>query len=126
VVRAFVDAYNRHDVPGVLATLAPDIQYGDCDYTHEVGGILHGLQATQAWLRARFAEHDLFLQASIGAFPRLRPPGASLEAIRVNDGILPGQHVQTGGAKIFMTGDGARIRFVAMGGMGNCPFSQNP
>lgn len=65
----FFAAYDDHDLAGVLATLAPDIdQFTDCDWAFrrpsDGVGAVH-TQATirahlEAWFRARFAEHDRF------------------------------------------------------------------
>jgi hypothetical protein len=60
MVQAFIDAYNRHDLNGVLATvdLRSAFRYGDCDYVwHESYGAI-GKGAFVQDLRDRFAEND--------------------------------------------------------------------
>lgn len=135
VVQAFVDAYNRHDAQGVLATLAPDVSYGDCAYTDTGAvstgsgardGMLHGWGAVLAWLQARFAEHDRFLQPTISLPGGQKDPlGASLEAIRVNDAVQEHQPITLAGAKIALTQDGGHLQWVAMGGGANCSLTRN-
>jgi YVTN family beta-propeller protein len=122
VLRAFVDAYNTHDLQGVLSTLADDIRYGDCDYTGGITRILQGKGAVKAWLQARFAEHDRFLQAQIDVphgptFPR----GASITAIRISDTVQAQGRLKWVGIKIGLTSGGGYLELVRMGGGPDCP-----
>jgi len=60
LARAFLRAYNRHDVAGVLATIATDVSYTDCGVSQDSSGTvtLGGKAALGAWLRSRFAAGD--------------------------------------------------------------------
>ncbi len=114
VLRAFVDAYNSHDLPGVLSTLSADIDYEDCR-------ILRGKGEVQAWLRVLFAEHERLVQAHIDVphgpmFPYL----AAITAIRVDDAVQARGHVVWFAAKIGLTHDGGQVRFVRIGP--DCPI----
>lgn len=60
LANAFVRTYNRHDLRGVLNTLAPTVSYSDCS---TAGGTakaqtLSGRSAVAAWLRSRFMAGD--------------------------------------------------------------------
>lgn len=63
--RAFVDAYNRHDVTGVLALVAGSIVYDDCDFSQGTVVNLTGKAGVAAWLRARFAQADRLVRPRI-------------------------------------------------------------
>ncbi len=114
VLRAFVDAYNSHDLAGVLSTLATDIDYADCR-------ILRGKGEVQAWLRVLFAEHERLVQAriSVPRGPRF-PYAAAITAIRVDDAVQARGHVAWIGVKIALTHDGGQVRFVRIGP--DCPI----
>jgi len=62
LARTFLDRYNRHDVAGVLALLADDVVYGDCDSSQGTIVDLVGKSAVEAWLQKRFAEGDRIVQ----------------------------------------------------------------
>ncbi len=114
VLRAFVDAYNSHDLAGVVSTLAPNIDYADCR-------IMRGKGEVQAWLRVLFAEHERLLQAriSVPRGPRF-PYTASITAIRVDDAVQARGQVAWFAAKIGLTHDGGHVRFVRIGF--DCPI----
>jgi YVTN family beta-propeller protein len=121
VLRNFVDAYNRHDVQGVLSALDGNVQYFDCDMSAGMAAHMNGTAAVRAWLQARFAEHDRFLQADISVPPGPTSPlVASLETVRVNDFVLLGHRVMVMGVKIFLAKDGGHLATVEMGGGPNC------
>jgi len=114
VLRAFVDAYNSHDLAGVLSTLAADIDYADCR-------IMRGKGEVQAWLRVLFAEHERLVQAriSVPRGPRF-PYAAAITAIRVDDAVQARGQVAWIGAKIALTHDGGHVRLVSIGP--DCPI----
>lgn len=114
VLRAFVDAYNSHDLAGVVSTLAPNIDYADCR-------IMRGKGEVQAWLRVLFAEHERLLQARISV-PRgpMFPYAAAITAIRVDDAVRARRQVAWIGAKIALTHDGGQVRLVSIGP--DCPI----
>jgi ketosteroid isomerase-like protein len=55
---AFFAAYNRHDVNGVLATMAGSVVYLDCDYVRHRDVEFTNKEALSRWLGLRFREHD--------------------------------------------------------------------
>jgi len=124
VARTFLNAYNAHNLRGVLATLAANIDYGDCDYKRKISRVMHGKGAVAAWLRARFAEHDRLLHGTISV-----PGGAGMpQAVaifgmtRVNDTLKAQHRSVVIAAKIGLTHDGRFLEALRMGG-GNseCP-----
>ena len=71
LVQDFVDAYNRHDINGVLATWDPKLKYNDCDYATSHLVLLTTKQQLRQWLRTVFEEQDTFQHAQ----PLGRNPG---------------------------------------------------
>jgi ketosteroid isomerase-like protein len=61
LVRAFYDAYNRRDIPAILAFLPAKLRYDDCDYAHHKDVYMHTKAQVRKWLRERFREHDRFV-----------------------------------------------------------------
>ncbi len=118
VVHAFVDAYNSGNLAGVLATVADDIDYGDCNDILGQGRIMHGKTALAAWLQARFAEHDHFANARIDV-PGLGGDwrGVSLNVLRVSDILRAQRRLVVLSAKIGLTRDGSRLQALRTG----CP-----
>lgn len=49
-LRAYVEAWTRHDIEGVLATLT-----GDCVVVESYGPVYRGHERVRAWMRAWFA-----------------------------------------------------------------------
>lgn len=123
VTHAFLDAYNAHNLAGVLATLAADVDYGDCDYRHATSKVMHGKSNVAAWLRARFAEHDRLLHGTVSVPSGERwPQAVAIFGIaRVND-TLKAQHRSVDvAAKIGLTHNGSLLEAVRMGGGSDCP-----
>jgi len=118
VTRTFLDAYNAHNLPGVLATLAADIDYGDCDYRHKVSRIMHGKGAVAAWLRARFAEHDRLLHGTISVPDGARMPQAvAIFGMTRSNDTLKAQHRSVViAAKIGLTHNERFLEALRMGG----------
>ncbi len=70
LVQDFVDAYNRHDINGVLATFDSKLKYGDCDYATSHLVLLTTKKQLRQWLRTVFEEQDTFQHAQpIGRNP---------------------------------------------------------
>jgi ketosteroid isomerase-like protein len=65
LARSFLDAYGRHDVAGVVALLAADIVYADCDVSNGTLASLSGKSAVAAWLQKRFASGDRIAQPRV-------------------------------------------------------------
>jgi YVTN family beta-propeller protein len=119
VIQAFVDAYNRHDVAGVLALFPVRFLYGDCDYTHHTSSTLTNKEALAAWLRARFAEHDYFAQATVimngsQSYPPNDPHDGGVDVLRTSDALRVQHRIANFGFKITLTMDGTRIQRAAL------------
>ncbi|MDB5056880.1 MAG: hypothetical protein JWO59_352 [Chloroflexi bacterium] len=119
VIQAFVDAYNRHDVAGVLALFPVRFLYGDCDYTHHTSSTLMNKAALAAWLRARFAEHDFFAQATVimngsQSYPPNDPHDGGVDVLRTSDALRVQRRIANFGFKITLTTDGTRIQRAAV------------
>jgi len=71
LVQDFVDAYNRHDINGVLATFDSKLKYFDCDYATSHLVFLTTKKQLRQWLRTVFEEQDTFQHAQ----PLGRNPG---------------------------------------------------
>jgi len=123
VVEAFVDAYNTQNLAGVLATVADDIDYGDCNDALGYAQIMHGKGALTTWLQARFAEHDRFAGARIGTPVEVNgQPGVSLSVIRISDVLRVRRRLVAISAKIGLTRDGSRLQALRTGGgKPSCP-----
>jgi len=63
LVQDFIDAYNRHDINGVLATFDSKLKYYDCDYATSHVVLLTTKQQLRQWLRTVFEERDTFQHA---------------------------------------------------------------
>jgi len=86
--RVFLDAYNRHDVAGVLATLDfsdPTFVYDDCDYALGFSTKSFNRGEVAAWLRERFAEGDYFRHATVANYNPSDNAVAGIEGVRVSD-----------------------------------------
>lgn len=97
LVQAFVRAYNARDIGGVLAPLAADVAYGDCDERNRVFHILRGRAAVRAWVRAQFATRMRFIATGLStgsttAGPRMAVAVFGLrtsDALRAQGRIAP-------------------------------------
>lgn len=63
LVQNFLDAYNRHDINGVLATFDSKLKYYDCDYAMSHVVLLTTKQQLRQRLRTVFEEQDTFQHA---------------------------------------------------------------
>jgi hypothetical protein len=123
VVQQFVDAYNAHDIAGVLDTLSTTVTYGDCDYTRHVLRLFQGKVAVKSWLQARFREHDHFEQAVAEARSG-DPQAGGFAASRISDvlrplekrGLVPARE----GFKIIVDRKGDKIDHTALSGNLRC------
>jgi len=116
VLRAYFDAYNNHDVAGVLALLGDGFQYGDCDDARRIVYDFRTKREVATWLRARFAERDRFTQVDLGSPDHAlnSPPVANPGFIRTNDTLRAQGRVRVGGAKVILTQVGDRISTMAL------------
>jgi len=62
---AFLDAYSRDDVAGVVALLADDVVYADCVVSSGTIVTLSRKSAVAAWLQKRFASGDRIVQPRV-------------------------------------------------------------
>jgi len=118
VTRKFLDAYNAHNLTGVLATLAADIDYGDCDYRYKISRVMHGKGSVAIWLRARFAEHDRLLHGTISVPDGARLPQAVaiFGMTRTNDTLKAQHRSVVIAAKIGLTHNERFLEALRMGG----------
>jgi len=65
LMQKYLDAYNRHDINGVLATFDTKLKYGDCDYATSHVVPFTTKQQLRQWLRTVFEEQDTFQHAQI-------------------------------------------------------------
>jgi hypothetical protein len=131
-VQAFVDAYNRHDINGVLATVAPQptYWYGDCDYVwHESYGI-KGKAPFIRMLRDRFAENDRLQPTQIWEGEDSNGPSPDtlgISGTRTNDPItVQGLPPQDFGAKVIMDPSTGRIGWFMGGNERDCRENDFP
>lgn len=106
----FLAAYNRHDIPAVLAMFSTHVRYSDCDYTQHLEVRFVSKAGVRRWLRTVFEEHDRLEHARI-LTSRSRPRVVGIVAMRVNDpltiqGLAP--HT-TGGIKVILNHHRDRI-----------------
>jgi hypothetical protein len=112
VLEQFLDSYDRHDLAGVLSTLAtsdPRFKYADCDYTGYPSPTLTTRADIVRWLRARFGEGDRF--NSIRIVQPNRPDVIGFQGSRISD-VLQAQGrspLEEPTAKMLMTDDGSRM-----------------
>jgi len=71
LVQDFIDAYNQHNINGVLATFDTKLKYYDCDYATSHLVFLTTKKQLRQWLRTVFEEQDTFQHAQ----PLGRNPG---------------------------------------------------
>jgi hypothetical protein len=125
VTQAFLDAYNARDVAGVLAVLGRPFRYSDCGYTHHTNFLVWtkpepvAKAEIAAWLRARFAERDRFVQAHIVVVGPTEgsstgPLGIGIQALRISDSLRAQSRVVHLGAKIIPTQEDDRIAAVVL------------
>jgi len=93
ILEAYFDAYNHHNVAGVLEVLSTTFEYGDCDYQNHVDLVIKDYEELKQWLSSRFELHDHFevIELTIApaeGSPPISPRMAAVEVIRTSD-ILP-------------------------------------
>lgn len=124
ILQAFFDAYNHHDLPGVLATLG-DVNYGDCDYANGVFHSIHTKDDLATWLKARFADQDrleireMYIGAADG-YPPNDPTSTGVDVRRTSNTLQAIGTTKRLGIKIILTKDGDKIGAVAIEGNVSC------
>lgn len=90
LARAFLTAYNHHNVSAVVRLLSSSVVYGDCGTAGS--GQATGISQVQACLRSLFTEGDTFAKAKIiltGYLSQLGPPNTiMIQALRINSQLL--------------------------------------
>ncbi|MDQ2741294.1 MAG: hypothetical protein M3Z66_03215 [Chloroflexota bacterium] len=123
LLRAFVAAYNRRDIAGVLATLDTSSRqffYHDCDTALEsdFGTYANSLPDLRQWLRIRFAEGDRFIEKGLQIYNHNPSEHnvVGLQAMRT-DRILAAQGIPTveSGGKFTLNPNGTRLEHAVMG-----------
>jgi hypothetical protein len=113
----FLDAYSRHDIAGVLSTLAfsdPRLKfnYHDCDYTGVPGSRVTSEAGMRSWLRDRFAENDRFTDIQVGQDGDDLAIG--MGATRVNDILWARKRSVALGSKSAAIPDGTKFYKVVL------------
>jgi hypothetical protein len=73
VVKAFIHAYNTHELRTVMSLFVPTAQYSDCDWVHQTLRIAVGHKDVQRLIQREFADNQRIVQPTITtANPRQR------------------------------------------------------
>ncbi len=125
VLQSFFDAYNRHDLNGVLAMLVDAPVYGDCDFTNRRMHVFETKDNLQIWLKARFAERDQFIvqEMIIGpstGSPPNDPRSTAVEVLRTNTTLEAHGQEKWSLFKIVLNNEGNRINFINTYGNIDC------
>lgn len=124
ILETFFDAYNRHDLPAVLATF-DRINYGDCDYANGAFHSIHTSDDLAKWLQERFADHDHFviIAMDIGTsdgYPPNDPRVTGVDVERTSNTLQIVGKTKRLGIKIILTKDGDKIGSAAIEGNISC------
>ena len=122
VLQAFFDSYDRHDVTGVLNTLAEAFAYGDCDFTGHQMFVFETKDALTDWLQARFVEGDQFrvdemIIAPAEGSPANDPRSTAVQVSRTNENLVQEKQSLF---KIILNTDGNRIQYLNTYGNVDC------
>ena len=123
VLESFFDAYNRHDVEGVLITLSETFAYGDCDPAARHMFVFEEREDLAVWLQTKFADGDQFLvEKMIIAPPEGAPPNeprsTAVSVNRTNKSLKNGE--KQGLFKIVLNEEGNRIQYLNAYGNVDC------
>lgn len=125
VLRTFFDAYNGHDLAGVLATFAETFAYGDCDFEKRQMLVFETKPDLATWLQTKFADADHFQVIEIIIAPPEGSPANDprLTAVKVSrpSETLNGlAWVKQSFFKIVLNEQGNRIQFLNTYGNLDC------
>jgi len=125
VLRAFFKAYNRHDLVGVLATLAETFAYCDCDFAERQMLVFEKGRDLATWLQARFADEDQFqVMEMIIAPPDGSPPNdprlTAVKVFRTSKTLKVLNAERESLFKIVLSVEGNRIRYLNTYGNVDC------
>ncbi|HKY54783.1 MAG TPA: hypothetical protein VJM08_10780 [Anaerolineales bacterium] len=122
MLEAFFDSYNRHDLSGVLATLAETFAYGDCDIPISHMWVFESKEDLSAWLQEKFAEGDQFLVeemiiAPAEGSPANDPRSTAVQVLRTSETLAQGKQSLF---KIILNTEGNRIKYLNTYGNVDC------
>jgi hypothetical protein len=121
VVRAFIDAYNGHNLNRALQTMDSQLSYVDCKYTRHQIVDLSSKVALKSWLRARFRDHDRFGHVQFTPNAGTDPRTGDFQAVRRSDSLtLSGLGAQQNVFRVYMNQEGDRISRVRAEQSGQC------
>jgi hypothetical protein len=125
VLQAFFDSYNRHDLAGVLATLAETFAYGDCDFATRQMRVFETIQGLTAWLRFKFAEGDQFrvedmIIAPAEGSPASDPLSTAVQVSRTNETLEKMVQEKQSLFKIILNAEGNRVQYLNTYGNVDC------
>ena len=125
VLEAFFDAYNRHDLAGVLATLADPFVYGDCDFARRQMYVFETEDELTTWLNTKFADQDQFLVEEIVIAPTEGSPpddprNTVVEVLRTNTSLEAIAEPRRSLFKIILNPEGNRIQYLNTYGNVEC------
>ena len=121
VLQAFFDAYNRHDIEGVLMTLAKTFAYSDCDVVARHMFVFETKEDLAMWLEMKFSEGDhiivgkMIIAPAEGSPPN-EPRSTAVEVFRTST-ILKEKE---GLFKIILNEEGNRIQYLNAYGNVDC------
>ena len=125
ILRSFLGAYNRHDVMGVLATLAETFVYGDCDFAARRMHVFETTEGLTTWLQAKFAQQDRFRVDEILIAPAEGSPAndsrnTAVSLLRTSTSLHASDQPRPSLFKIVLNAEGNRIQYVNMYGNVDC------
>lgn len=125
VLRAFFETYNRHDLVGVLATLAETFAYGDCDFAERHMLVFEKERDLATWLQARFADEEQFqVIEMIIAPPEGSPPNdprlAAVKVFRTSKTLKVLNTERESFFKVVLSVEGNRIQYLNTYGNVDC------
>jgi hypothetical protein len=125
VLQAFFDSYNRHDLAGVLATLAETFAYGDCAFaTRQMLGF-ETIEDLTAWLGVKFAEgvrfrvEEMIIAPAEGS-PASEPRSTAVQVSRTNETLEKRVQEKQSLFKIILNAEGNRIQYLNTYGNVDC------
>jgi len=125
VLQAFFDAYNRHDLSGVLLMLAETFTYGDCNFIDRQRHVFETRDDLIIWLEAKFADQDeFFIEEMIiapaeGSLPN-DPRNTAVRALRKNTSLQALAKAKHSLFKIVLNPEGNRIQYLNTYGNLDC------
>lgn len=125
VLQAFFDAYDHHDLAGVLATFAETFAYGDCDFQDHQMLVFETRPDLTTWLQAKFVDEDQFqvikmIIAPPDGSPANDPGLAAVQVLRTNETLKVLAAEKQSLFKIVLNEEGNRIQYLNTYGNVDC------